>query len=109
MSEITCCPLSSGGYSGPACSSKVIRKARKEQTFFVEGALRGSSLTVAVLAYIAAARGPIFAEKVVLAASDLKAADELAAIIVSHASSSTGVDALQSCAAEVLAWVERGN
>lgn len=79
------------------------------QTAFVEGASRGAALHAAVLAYIAATRGTAFAEKAMLAASDLAAADELAAIIVNHASRSPSVEALQACAAEVLAWAERGN
>lgn len=79
------------------------------QTAFVEGAGRGSALAAAVIGYIAGTRGTAFAERVVLSVLDLKAADEFAAIIVNHASRSPSVEDLQACAAEVLAWVERGN
>lgn len=79
------------------------------QTAFVEGASRGAALTAVVIGYIAGTRGTAFAEKVVLSVLDLKAADELAGIIVNHASRSPSVEALQACAAEVLAWAERGN
>lgn len=79
------------------------------ETAFVEGASRGAALTAAVIGYIAGTRGAVFAEKVVLSVLDLAAADEFAAIIVNHASRSPSVEALQACAAEVLAWAERGN
>lgn len=78
-------------------------------TAFLDGASRGASLMVSVLAYIAATRGSAFAEKVVLAASDLTSSDGLSAIVVKHASGAPSLDALQACAAEVLTWAERGN
>lgn len=97
--------------SPPITVSSAVTSALEStrQTSFVEGALRGSALTMAVLAYIAAEHGAGVLARVMGAAHSLTGADALAAIIVNHASSSPGIDALQACAAEVLAWVERGN
>lgn len=79
------------------------------QTAFVEGAGRGAALTMAVLAFIAFEHGAAALKRTMLAAHSLTGADALASIIVNHASRSPGVEALQACAAEVLAWAERGN
>lgn len=79
------------------------------QTAFLDGAGRGASIMVAVLAYLAATRGTAFAERVVLLATDMASAYEVSAIVVKHASAAPTIDSLHACAAELVAWAERGN